>query len=74
MIRLHCTYTEMVKKKRARAHTGLIAKARNNFACDLQDPIERGIKMVPLESIDILWIRKRFGLNLVRTYIFYCAN
>lgn len=44
----------MVNKKRARAHTDLIAKAKNNFACDLQDPIQRGIKMVPLESTDIL--------------------
>lgn len=44
LIKLHSTYTEMVKKKRVRAHTDLIAKAKNNFASDLQDPIQRGIK------------------------------
>lgn len=64
----------MVKKKRARAHTDPIAKAKNNFVCDLHDPIQKGIKMVPLESTDILWIFKCFGLNLACTYIFYCAN
>lgn len=30
--------------------------------------------MVPLESTDILCISKCFGLNLVCTHIFYCAN
>lgn len=56
LIRLHSTYTETVKKKRARAHTDLIVKATNNFACDPQDPTQRGIKMVSLESTDFLWI------------------
>lgn len=49
LIRLCSTYTEMVKKKRARAHTDLIAKAKNNFACGLQDPIQRGKNGAPGE-------------------------
>lgn len=65
----------MVKKKRARTHTDIVAKAKKNFDYDLQDPIQRyDIKMVPLESTGILWIYKHFGLNFVCTYIFFYSS